>query len=157
MLLIGERVDDMQPLRGGGELLKDALRERADDDGVDPALEIARDVADRLAPAERDVRLERDEMAAELTNGDLEGRPRAQRRLVEQHADVAAVQHVRRRRAASEQAVGLHLRRDLQAALEIDGVEVEDGQEVFARLRRWAHNLCVLCILCVPVRFCNQH
>ena len=53
MLFVGQRVDDVQPRRRGGELREQLLRERSDDDGVDPALEIARDVGDRLAPAER--------------------------------------------------------------------------------------------------------
>jgi hypothetical protein len=67
MLLVGERVDTCSaaPPRRTPEHL---LREGADDDRVDPALEIARDVGDRLAPAERDVRLQRDDVAAELAD-----------------------------------------------------------------------------------------
>ena len=121
------------------ELLERLLRERADDDGVDPALEIARDVGDRLAPAERDVRLQRDHVAAELADRDLERRARAQRRLVEQHRDVAAVERVGGRRMPPERAVGLHLRGELQAALEIGGVEVEDREEVFSCACRARH------------------
>ena len=55
MFLVGERVDDVQARRGVGESFEPRLRERADDRAGDPALEIARDVGDRLAAAERDV------------------------------------------------------------------------------------------------------
>ena len=74
-----------------------------------------------------------DDVPAELADGDLEGRPRAQRRLFEQHRDMAA------RRApsavgasAAERPVGLHLRREVETALEVGGVEVEDRQEILA-------------------------
>ena len=131
VLLIGERVDDVQALGRGGELLQDVLRERPDDHAVDPALEVARDVGDRLAQPERDVRLQRDEMAAELADRDLEGRARPQRRLVKQHRDVAAVERVGGRRLAPQRSIRLELRGELQAALEVGGVEVEHRQEVF--------------------------
>ncbi len=55
MLLVGERVDDVQARRRGGELAQPRLRERAHDRAAHPALEVARDVVDRLAAAERDV------------------------------------------------------------------------------------------------------
>ena len=132
VLLIGERVDHVQPRRRRREFLEHLLGEGADDHRIDPALEIARDVGHRLAPAERDVRLQRDQVPAELADRDLEGRARAQRRLVEEHRDVAAAQRLGRRRMASERAVGLHLRRELQAALEVGRVEVQDRQEVLA-------------------------
>ena len=100
VLLVGERVDDVQARRGGGELLEDLLRERADDDRIHPALEIARDVGRRLAPAERHVGGNQDRIAAQLAHRDLEGHPRAQRRLVEEQRDVAS------RQAASRRGVG---------------------------------------------------
>ncbi len=55
VLLVGECVHDVQARSRGGELLEHLLRERADDDGIDPALEVARDVGRRLPAAERDV------------------------------------------------------------------------------------------------------
>ena len=135
MLAVGQRVDDVQLRRGRGELLEQPLRERPDDDRVDPALEVARDVGDRLAPSERRVGLQRDDVAAELADGDLEGRPGAQRRLLEQHRDVPAVERVGRRRLAAERPVGLHLRRQIEAALEVGRLEVEDRQEILPRVR----------------------
>ena len=101
VLVVGQRVDHVQPRRRGGELLEQPLRERPDDDRVDPALEVARDVGDRLAAAERGVRLQRDHVAAELADGDLERRARAQRRLLEQHRDVPAAERVGGRRLAA--------------------------------------------------------
>ena len=98
-----------RPGRGGGEALEPLLRERADDDAEDPALEVARDVLDRLAAAERDVGRRLDHVAAELADGDRERRPRAQRRLVEQQRDVPAGQ--RRRVRPAGVARGLHRRR----------------------------------------------
>ena len=113
------------------------LRERADDDRVDPALEVARDVGDRLALPERHVRLQRDDVAAELAHGDLERRARAQRRLLEQHRDVTAVERVARSAPArpSERSA-FSCARELEAALEIGGVEVEDREEVLAASSR---------------------
>ena len=132
MLLIGECVHHVQSRRGRGELFEHLLRERADDDGVHPALEVPRDVGHRLAPAERDVTLHGDDVPAELADGDLERRPRAQRRLVEEHRDMASVERFGGRRAAPERPVRLHARGEVQAELEIDGIEIEDGEKVFA-------------------------
>ena len=53
MLLVGQRIDDVQARRGRGERRQPRLLERADDDAGDPALEVARDVLDGLAAAER--------------------------------------------------------------------------------------------------------
>ena len=80
-------------------------------------------------------------MPAELANADLECRPRAQRRLVEEHRDVASVEHVGRRRVPSQRTIRFQLRGELQAALEVGRIEVEHRQKIFARsgLRRWAH------------------
>ena len=74
MLFVGERVDDPQPRRGGGECLEPRLRVGADHRAVHPALEVARDVLDGLAPAERDVLRRLDHVAAELADRDLERR-----------------------------------------------------------------------------------
>jgi hypothetical protein len=70
-------------------------------------------------------------VAAELANRDLERRAGTQRRLVEQQRDVAAVEQIARRCLPSERTIRLHLRGDLQATLEVRGLEVEHRQEVF--------------------------
>ena len=136
MLVVGQRVDDVKPRRAGGELLEPLLRERADDDRIDPAFETARDVGDRLALSERDVRLQADGAAAELANADLERRPRPQRRFLEQHRDVAAAERARGRRLRAERAVRLEARRQLETALEVGGVEIEDREKVLPRCDR---------------------
>ena len=125
--------------RGRRELLEHPLRERPDDDGVDPALEVARDVGDGFALSERLGRLQAMTSAAELADGDFERRARAQRRLLEEQGDVAAVERVARRRLAAQRPLGLELRAELEAALEIGGVEVEDREKVLAGRRRSSH------------------
>ena len=139
MLFVGQRVDDVKTRRRRGKLLEQLLRKGPDHDGIDPALEIAGDVGDRFAASQGDVGLERHEVAAELAHADLERRPRAQRRLVEEHRDVAAIERVGGRRVAAERAVRFEARRQLETALEIGRVEVEDGQKVFVGQGCWCH------------------
>ena len=88
MLLVGERIDDVQVRRRVGEALKPGLREGPDDGAVHPALEIAGDIFDGLAAAERDIGRQLDDFAAELAHGDDERRSRAERRLLEEQRDV---------------------------------------------------------------------
>ena len=126
MFFVGERVHHVQAPRRGGEFLEHLLRERPDDDPVDPSLQITGHVGDRLAASERHVGLQRHDVAAELAHRDLERRSRSQRRLVEEQRDVPPVERVGGRRMAAERAIGLHLRRERQAVLEIGGVEIED-------------------------------
>ena len=134
MLLVGERVDRRAAAAAAANSCSSVLREGPDDHGVDPAFEVARDVGDRLAAAERDVGLQRDDMPAELADRDLERRPRAQRRLVEQHRRRAG--RSRHRRSApcrpSERSA-FTWAASSQAALEIGGIEVEDREEILAR------------------------
>ena len=73
------------------DLMQPLLAERADHDRVDPALEVAGDVVDRLAIGVHDVGGNLDDVAAELADADRERDARAQRRLLEQQADVLAV------------------------------------------------------------------
>ena len=90
VFLVGQRIDHVEARRGSGELLENLLRERADDHRIHPALEIARDVGGRLASAQRHIRRNQNRIPAELADRDLEGHPRAQRRLVEEQRDVAS-------------------------------------------------------------------
>jgi hypothetical protein len=139
MLVVAERVHDVEPRRRGGELGEHALGIGPDHHGGDPALEVARDVGHRLARAERFVGAQRQHVAAELVYRDLERRSRPQRRLFEQHRDVAPGQLARRRRVAAEAAVGLDLRGEVEAALELRRLEAEDGQEVLSAPRHLRH------------------
>ena len=100
VFLVGEGVDDVEPGGSRGELLQQPLRERPDDHRVDPALQIARDIGHRLAAAQRGVGMEREDVAAELADRDLEGRTRPQRRLLEEHRDMPSAER-RRRSGAS--------------------------------------------------------
>ena len=96
-----------------------------------PALEIAGDVIDRLAAAERDILRRLDDVAAELADGDLEGRAGAQRRLLEQQRDVLAfegtdVAHAGRARV-------LQLGGQPETGLELRRVEVANREETCRR------------------------
>src|SRR5206468_10654018 len=103
--------------------------------------EISRDVGNRLALAERHVRLQRHDLTAQLANGDLEGRSGAQRWFVEQQPDVPALQRISQGGMTDERSIPFQLRGEPDAALEIDGVEVEHRQEVLALGGvRWCHN-----------------
>ena len=130
MLLVGQRVDHVQARRRLGELDDAVLAEGADHGARHPAFEVAGDVGDGLARAERAFLRRDDHVAAELVHGDLERRARPQRRLVEQQRDVLAGQRLRRRRAASQLALALQARRQLQQVREAGGVEVEHRQVV---------------------------
>ena len=85
------------------------MRVRADDQRLDPSLEVAGDVPQRLAPPVAELRRELQDVAAELPNRDLEGRSRAQRRLFEEHRDVGASERPRRRGLVAEAPLGLQL------------------------------------------------
>ena len=78
VLLVGERVDHVQPRRGRRELHQPILRKRPDHHARHPAFEVAGDVGNRLAFAHRDVLRWRDHVAAEFADGNLEGAARSQ-------------------------------------------------------------------------------
>ena len=110
MLLVGQRVDDMQLFGRGRELLEQPMRERADDDRVHPSCQVARDVGHRFPASERRIGQERHHMTAELAHGDLESRTRPKRRLLEEHGHVTAAQEVGGGRLSAKRSVGLYLR-----------------------------------------------
>ena len=106
------------------------LREGADDDGVDPALEVARHVLDRLAVGVHDVGGNLDDVAAEFADADGHGDAGAQRRLLEQQADVLAVQRVAGRRLHALDAFALQLGGELQHLGEAIGIEIENRKKI---------------------------
>ncbi len=67
------------------EVFDRLLREGAGHDGIDPAIEVAGNVFDRLAGA--DGAVAENGIAAELFDGQLEGHVRAQRGLFEEQRD----------------------------------------------------------------------
>ena len=90
---IGEAVDHRDAWRARASSTSERVRERARDDQVDPARQVARDVADGLARAEADVvGRQVDRRAAELLDAGLEGDARAQARLLEDHGERLADQ-----------------------------------------------------------------
>ena len=72
------------------------------------------------------LRMQRDDLAAELVHGDFERRSRAERRLLEQQRDVPSVEDIRGRREPSERPIRFDLRGEVQAAFEIRGIEHRD-------------------------------
>ena len=71
----------------GRQLHDHLVRTRPDDDAVHEPLEVVGDVADALARAEDHVVGEVDGVPAELGHARLEGHPRAQARLLEEHRE----------------------------------------------------------------------
>src|SRR5688500_17254808 len=69
-------------------------------------------------------------MRAELANGDLERRSRAQRRLLEEQRDVHPGERGRRWRVHAKVSGRLQLGRQRQQTVEIGWTEVDDGKEV---------------------------
>jgi hypothetical protein len=70
---------------------------------------------------------------AELLDGDFECRTRPQRRLLEEHRDVAAGKGGCRWRLGSEATVSLHLPCNVQKALEVRAGQIEHRQVVLRR------------------------
>ena len=130
MFGVAQRVDDMKARRRLRELQQRRVRVGAHHHALDPSLEIAGDVDGRLALAECRDRVRSDDVAAELANGDLERRDRAQRRFLEQQGDVSSAERVCGRRFLAERAVPLDARGQCQARLELCRREVENRHEI---------------------------
>src|ERR1700674_1548588 len=94
MKFVGKRVDHGD-VRIRGHFFEDALLVHAGNDAMDPALEVARDIGDGFARAERRRRLrvvEEYHRAAHALDADVEGDTRAKRGLFENERDEFAVQ-----------------------------------------------------------------
>ena len=102
------------------------------DDRVNPSLEAARHVLDRLAGAERRFRLEVSHVPPSSVTAISNVTAGPERRLLEEERHVPARERLRRRRLPAERAVGLHLRREVQTPLEIGRLEVQDREKVLA-------------------------
>jgi hypothetical protein len=97
-------------------------------DAVDPALEVLGDVARRLALPEADVAGgEVDRGAAELDHPDLEGDPRAQARLLEDHGEGPAEEE--RSRPAGPQ-LRLQPAGEREDGLDLGRRQVGDAEQV---------------------------
>jgi hypothetical protein len=112
----------------GGHLFENALRVDAGDDAVDPAVEIARDIGDRFALAERGRGLrviEEDHGSAHALNADIEGDAGAERGLLENQGDEFAVQ----RRGVTDRA-GLDIGREVKELTGVRGTPFGSGEEI---------------------------
>jgi hypothetical protein len=132
MLIVGQRIHDVQPRRRGGEFREHTLGERADDHRCHPPLEVSRDVGDGFAAAERGLRIQLEHVPADLADGDGERRMRAQRGFFEEHRHMTPAEYAGGRCVAPERTVGFHPGCELEAAFEVGRLEIEHGEKILA-------------------------
>src|SRR5438105_7709864 len=89
MIEVAERVDDGDA-RPRGESFDGGLEEDAGDDSVDPAIQVAGDIFERLADA--DGSFDEDVAAAELLHGEFKGELGAEAWLFEKERKIFAVE-----------------------------------------------------------------
>src|SRR5262249_6442176 len=124
---VGEAVDD-RDARAGREVDDALMEECARHHEVDPALEVARDVASRLALAEPDVaRREMERRATELHHADLERDPGAETRLLEDHRERPAEEERMRLPGAQ---IRLQASGESKNVLDLGRVQVGDAEKV---------------------------
>ena len=127
MLLVTEGVDDVQLRCDFRDLRQALLGECPDDDRVNPALEIARDVLDGLTIGVHHVSRDLDDVAAQLADANRKGDARAERRLLEQQPNVLAIERVPGGRLHALDALALDLGGQLQHLGEAIGIEIKNG------------------------------
>src|SRR5262249_54559473 len=124
---VREAVDHRHP-RAAREVDDALVQEHARQDEIDPAFQVARDVARGLALAELDVaRREADCGAAELDHPDLEGHAGPQAGLLEDHGERAAREE---RVRAPRPQIALQPRRQLEDGLDLGRLEVGDAEQI---------------------------
>ena len=106
-----------------GEAIDGTLQEDAGDQAIDPAIEVAGDVLQGLADADR--AFEEDRSAAHLLHGKFEGELGAKRGLFEEHADVFSLEGMR-----VVGGRGLHFGGEVEQVEEFVVREVEILEEV---------------------------
>src|SRR6267378_4298960 len=127
MKFVGEGVDHRN-VSVAGHFLEDALLVHARDDTMHPALEVARDVGDGFARAERRRRLrviQENDGTAHALNSDVEGDARAQRWLFENQGDEFSVE-----RGSVAYRTGLDVRRKLEQFARVRGAPFRSGEEI---------------------------
>jgi hypothetical protein len=130
VLEVGQRVDHRHG-GGGGQLDDPVLAERADHDGVDVPRQDRAGVGDRLAPPELELRRgQRERVATELGDRDLERHARAGRGLLEDQCHRASGQRLAVGPAVVAGTIGLEPVGEVEQVDELVGVEVVDGEEV---------------------------
>ena len=132
MLFVGQCIDHVQARCGAADLLETILAERSNDDGVDPTLEVAGHIVNRLAIGVHHVGRDLDHVASQLANPDRERHTRPQGGLLEQEADMPTVEGVRGRSAQAHRALAFEPRREVQRQAQLLVVEVEHREKVLA-------------------------
>ena len=128
MLAQRQAVDD-RDAGLAGQLSRDFVRAGPDDDAVDEPLEVPSHVPHALAGAEHDVMGQIDRMPAELDHAGLEGHPRPQARLLEQHRQRPTDQR-RRRVAPPRPVLGLERGRRVEDPPDLIRREVSHTQQI---------------------------
>src|SRR5580765_432163 len=127
MKFIGERVDHRNA-GVGGHFPEDFLLVDASDDSVNPAIEIARDIGDGLARAERGGSLrvvEENDRAAHALDTDVEGDAGAQRGLFENQRDEFS-----RERGSVAARARFDVRRELEQISRMRGAPFRSGEQI---------------------------
>src|SRR5713226_7639226 len=127
MKLVGKRVD-YGDAGVGGHFFEDALVVNAGDDAMHPALEVARDIGDGLARAERRGRLcvvQKNDGATHALDPDIESDARAERGLLKNQRDEFAVE-----RGGVTDRAGLDIRRKMEQVARVRGAPLRSGEEI---------------------------
>jgi hypothetical protein len=136
MLIVRERIDDVQPWRSQRKLFELAMRVRADDDGCNPAsrLSAMSPTASRLPKA--DIRLESDDVAAKSSRTAISNVVHVRRDAFSNNIATCLPESASAVGASpTERAVGFQLRRQIEAAIEVCRLEIEDRQEILPHPR----------------------
>ncbi len=134
VLEFAQRVDDRHA-RVGRHLFDRRMFERAQHDNVDPALEVVRDVVERLARRQPVRRLiDKKRAAAQAVHARFKREARAQRRLFEEHHHLLAREH-----AAKIRRPRLEHRRQVEELLNLSRREVVHGNQIARRNRFGQH------------------
>jgi len=128
MLSQRQAVDD-RDLGLGRQLDRDLVRPRPDDDRVDEPIEVTGDISDALTLAEHHVMGQVDRVATQLGHPGLEGDPRAQARLLEQHRQRPAGER-RRDVPARRPVFALERRRRLEDTPDLIGRQIRHTQQI---------------------------
>src|SRR5580700_4524908 len=133
MKFVGERVDDRDG-GVGGHFFKDLLFVDARNDTVDPAIEIAGDIGDGFAGAERGGGLrvvEENYRTAHALDADVEGDARAEGRLFENQGNKFA-----RQRGSVTAGADFDFRGELEQVACVRGTPFGSGEQVIRQRNR---------------------
>ena len=135
MLLVGQRIDDVEVAAGGGDDGGLLLLEGANDQRANPSLEVSRDVLERFAHAlgERAGRCSVSPPSSRMAISNVD---RVRSDGFSNSSATCSPASACRWCLRSDSPIGLHLRRDRQQAIEIVRRQVENRQEVLGETRR---------------------